>query len=106
MLTKYGMRNAPLLFQRKIVYWLIHGHEWPIINTKLKVYKQFFPPDLGRHLVSPFLLSDSPVAEVHATQIPISTHRWQLPVCPSHRLSIPPLPLNKPVMGGFPIQNG
>jgi hypothetical protein len=76
VLTKCGTRNAPLLLQRKIVYWLIHGHEWPIINTKFKVYKQFFPPDLGRHHVSPFLLSNSTVAEVHATQIPITAHRW------------------------------
>ena len=73
------MRNAPLLLQRKIVYWLIHGHEWPIVNTKLKEYKQFFPPDSGRHNVSPFLFN-STVVEVYATQIPISTHRWALQI--------------------------
>ena len=42
MLTKYGMRNAHWLSQRKIVYWLIHGHEWPIVNTKLKCINSFF----------------------------------------------------------------
>ena len=43
---------------------------------KDKVYEQFFPPDLGRRHVSPFLLSDSKVAEVRATQIPMTAHRW------------------------------
>jgi len=45
------------------------------IKHKTKVYEQFFPPDLGRHLVSPFLLSDSTAAEVHETQIPMTAHR-------------------------------
>ena len=80
MLTKYGMRNAHRLLQRKIVYWLIHGHEQPIVNTKLKDYKQFFPPDLGRRHVSPFLLSDSTAAEVHETQIPMTAHRRALQI--------------------------
>jgi len=73
-------------YKGKIVYWLIHGHEQPIVNTRLKEYKQFFSPDLGRRHVSPFLLSNSTFAEVHATQIPITAHRWAVALTPEEAI--------------------